>query len=184
MIMEIFIEDIPSDGMTIKGSDQDSWVKEIVNNIFAENFHSDDTVNLELNLTKVDSTINVIGTINLKYHPACDRCLNEFSVNKKISVTQILLPVYENERQKDSDEKELAIDDVNMSFYEGDQIDVSDLVHEQIILSLPMKNICKDECAGICQHCGKDLNEGPCECKDDNVDPRWAALADMKEAKK
>ena len=53
-----------------------------------------------------------------------------------------------------------------------------------ILFSLPMKVVCSEDCKGLCQHCGADLNEGDCGCSQENIDPRWAALVDIMEKDK
>ncbi|MHB8189090.1 MAG: YceD family protein [Ferrimicrobium sp.] len=60
--------------------------------------------------------------------------------------------------------------------YRGDVIDLSELVRDLVILSLPPAPLCIVDCLGLCRHCGSDLNEGPCGCDLEVVDPRWAAL--------
>jgi uncharacterized protein len=67
----------------------------------------------------------------------------------------------------EDDDDGFAKDDFEFSFYEGDRFDLSEIVREQIALARPMKTLCKADCAGLCQRCGKDLNLGPCPCPKD-----------------
>ena len=60
-----------------------------------------------------------------------------------------------------------------------DTIDLEPVVHEAVVLAEPMRVLCSPDCRGLCPKCGKDLNEGPCECADDEPDPRLAALAKL-----
>ena len=82
------------------------------------------------------------------------------------------------------------IDDVqNKDFYDEDvvtvirsdqeYIDISKDVREYALLAIPMKNLCKEDCKGLCSHCGKDLNEGECGCTNEKIDPRWIALKNL-----
>ncbi|MEW6210600.1 MAG: DUF177 domain-containing protein, partial [Acidobacteriota bacterium] len=78
------------------------------------------------------------------------------------------------------DEKELGSDDLSVGFYQGQAIDLDDVVREQVELALPMSRLCKEDCLGLCQQCGADLNEGPCQCDAEESDPRWATLKELK----
>ena len=61
----------------------------------------------------------------------------------------------------------------------ADTIDLEPIIQEAIVLAEPMRVLCKPDCRGLCPRCGKDLNEGPCECTDDDQDPRLAPLAKL-----
>lgn len=63
---------------------------------------------------------------------------------------------------------------------EGSELDLSKAVREEMILAVNPYVVCEPECRGLCPKCGANLNEGACDCTDDEVDPRWAALRDLK----
>jgi uncharacterized protein len=73
-------------------------------------------------------------------------------------------------------------DDINLTYLppEADKIKLDDDVRDFALLSIPMKKLCKEDCKGLCVKCGKDLNEGPCGCKTEDVDPRWQPLTELK----
>ena len=75
---------------------------------------------------------------------------------------------------------EVADDDLSTAFYENDEIDLGALMHEQFVLSLPMKPLCSEGCKGLCPVCGTNLNKGTCDCKPVWEDPRFAALRELK----
>jgi uncharacterized protein len=62
-----------------------------------------------------------------------------------------------------------------------DKIDVKPEVIEYSLLAVPMKKLCKNDCKGLCYHCGKNLNVDNCDCQDDSIDIRWQPLADLKD---
>ncbi|MCI0418456.1 MAG: DUF177 domain-containing protein [Acidobacteria bacterium] len=70
--------------------------------------------------------------------------------------------------------------DTEIGFFSGDFIEVSDIVREQILLSLPMKPICREDCKGLCPHCGKNRNLSDCNCESVLVDPRLLQLLKIK----
>jgi uncharacterized protein len=64
---------------------------------------------------------------------------------------------------------------------EGLEIDLEPMLRDALTLALPLNPICRSDCKGLCAHCGKNLNEGPCDCTDDDIDPRWAALSELRD---
>jgi uncharacterized protein len=75
---------------------------------------------------------------------------------------------------------ELQAEDLILSAYEGDAVDLDEVVREQLLLALPSRHLCREDCQGLCQKCGANLNDGHCSCEQGEVDPRWAALANLK----
>ncbi len=110
--------------------------------------------------------VYIRAVASLRFDAVCDRCAREFSRDMTVPVEHILVSELNEE---DNDEFILA---------EGMQLDVEQLVLEDILLSLPMKTLCKEECKGMCSQCGKNLNDGPCDCKKE-IDPRLAALSEL-----
>jgi uncharacterized protein len=59
-------------------------------------------------------------------------------------------------------------------------MELADSLREQVLLAAPVKVVCRENCKGICAQCGKNLNEGACDCAPAVADPRWHALRDLK----
>ena len=77
-----------------------------------------------------------------------------------------------------SDEE--RVNDLDESSYlTGMNLDVDRLVYLEVLICWPLKVLCKEDCKGICSRCGKNLNEGPCGCKEEPKDPRMAAISDI-----
>ena len=66
-------------------------------------------------------------------------------------------------------------------FTEGDRLEISTLLIEQILLDFPAKILCREDCKGLCPQCGADLNQGQCSCNKKEIDPRLAILADLRD---
>jgi uncharacterized protein len=79
-----------------------------------------------------------------------------------------------------NEEVEMKGEDLDIGFYHGDGLLLEDALREQILLALPIKNICRDDCAGLCPRCGQNRNLGPCACPPSPADERWAPLARLK----
>lgn len=186
--MEIFIDDIPEEGLTVKAeTGKDEWLKQVVVDALGEQFGEKDSANLVVTLLKFDDNVDVRGDVIISSHPSCDRCLKVYPLKKKVAVHVLMAPLYESKKQEEEEEdleKELVKEDFEFSYYESDRIDLGGIIREQLLLEEPMKHLCREDCKGICQRCGKDLNEGPCGCVEAHHDARWDVLKGFKPAKK
>jgi uncharacterized protein len=103
----------------------------------------------------------------------CARCLESFRFSVDAPLSYVLAP-------RIGPKAEQEAEDLDLSFYEGDEIDVSPLVREQVLLSLPTRPLCREDCRGLCPTCGADLNSGDCRCLEAAGDPRLAGLRKLK----
>ncbi len=133
----------------------------------------------DLRLSLSGDLVRVRGRISAVLRLMCCRCLKPIqeSVDKEFEVEYSPDPLVDNE----GDEFELNYDDLLVGFYRNDQLDLSALVGEQIVLETPMHPICRESCQGLCDQCGADLNEGQCACVRETIDPRLAPLAALKQ---
>ncbi len=95
---------------------------------------------------------------------SCDRCRKEFEREKGVILHSLLA-------------KELSGEDAEeIILLDGNELDLGDLAYTAFVLDMDMKNLCSEDCKGLCSGCGADLNLDDCRCKPE-MDPRWAALA-------
>jgi len=78
------------------------------------------------------------------------------------------------------DELSVTAAEAEIGYYQGDGILLEDVLREQVLLALPLKITCSEDCKGLCLHCGKNLNEEKCSCRVPMEDPRWAALKEIR----
>jgi uncharacterized protein len=78
---------------------------------------------------------------------------------------------------------ELTGDDLDLSTFDGEGIDVDELVTEELLLAVPDQILCSENCKGICATCGVDRNLTECGCDSQKVDPRWAGLKELVDGK-
>src|SRR5712664_2484129 len=102
----------------------------------------------------------------------CARCLEEYAFGLDHPFVFVLTP----RAAAGAESAKLLADDLALSYYEGDEIDVTPLVHEQTILALPTRPLCDESCRGLCSRCGANLNAGPCDCQEVPADGRLAVL--------
>ena len=122
--------------------------------------------------------VRLRGLIETEVELLCDRCLAATGVPLAVEFDTSFVP-QEAEAAK-AENVELLKEDLLLSAYEGGAVDLDELVREQILLALPSRHLCREDCKGLCQRCGADLNAGDCSCEQGEADPRWAALADLK----
>ena len=130
-------------------------------------------VELEFDLHKDKDRFRLEGTVRTVLELPCSRCLEPFRLPVDAAVNLRYLPASD---QSSDDEQEVAEEDVDISFYQDDQIDLTGLLREQFYLALPMKPLCREDCRGLCPQCGVNRNTGTCDCGTGWEDPRLAAL--------
>jgi uncharacterized protein len=113
----------------------------------------------------------------------CDLCLAPVALPAEVEFEVSFLP-RSVEQQETVVEREIRADEPDFSFYEAGAVDVDELVREQLLLALPSRFRCGEDCKGLCPHCGADLNKETCACEHQEIDPRWSALAALKKENK
>jgi len=114
---------------------------------------------VHMELTSIGEDIEVFGNFTAELSFCCDRCLSDSSMELKETFHYVLMP------KKQSEEFLLEEDEEDeLSYFEGDEIDLTELAIEQLMLSIPYKLLCKTGCKGICPKCGVNLNEEECLC--------------------
>ena len=126
---------------------------------------------------KSGSEVHVSGRVETRVNVECDRCLKTIELPVSAGFK---LPYITGQEYETSHAAELTPDEMALSVFDGEAIDLDEIVREQILLSVPDRVLCEENCKGICSICGTNLNTGSCECKSSEVDPRWAALKDFK----
>lgn len=116
--------------------------------------------------------IRVKGHVNVQMEADCDRCLEPAMCPVDADFELYYRPVAEGL----GDEKALEEGEAEMGFYEGNGIELNDVLREFILLTLPMQRVCSEDCKGICPVCGQNRNQNKCACPSAPVDHRWAAL--------
>lgn len=130
---------------------------------------------LSLDVTNTGQLFLVKGNVRAELILTCVRCLEPYTM-----VVETVLNETYFQKEKAGELKEL--DEEYISFT-GDSIDITPEVLKAIILELPMKMLCNPDCKGLCPGCGRNLNEGNCQCVQDTVDPRLGILKELLEKK-
>ena len=130
-------------------------------------------VALAFNVERKGERYHLVGRAAATLELTCSRCLEPFTWPVEAAFDLRYLPQSAN---AGDGEQEVAGEDLDVAFYEGDTIDLGQLLREQFYLSLPMKPLCRDDCLGLCPVCGTNRNTGECACQSRWEDPRLSPL--------
>jgi len=121
--------------------------------------------------------IRIKGDLAVKLQLPCARCLEPVKQDLQKGFELLYRP-----QGTDAGREELSVTaaEAEVGYYQGDGLLLEDVLREQILLDVPLKAICREDCKGLCAHCGKNLNEGGCSCAEPVEDPRWAALKEIR----
>ncbi|MCH9647500.1 MAG: DUF177 domain-containing protein [Deltaproteobacteria bacterium] len=117
------------------------------------------------------------GSLDYRQTLACGRCLGE--VEEAIS-TAVNLLIISRPGKPEEEEQQLDEQDLNVVHLVGEELDTAPIFLEQMQLNVPMKPLCREDCQGLCPHCGENRNKVSCSCESQVVDPRWAALKGLR----
>jgi len=115
--------------------------------------------------------VQVTGRVSARLGLACGRCLDAYEIEVDGPIELVYLP---NDPADGSDENAVGLSDRDMvvAYYEGEQLDLGEMVREQLLLGLSMKRLCREDCRGICAQCGANRNHTTCACREaDAVSP-------------
>lgn len=118
-------------------------------------------VSYELTVAKYGDTVTVDGPLNVSAALTCGRCLGRFDVDLSVTMSIKLMPAV---KEPDSPETELHGGDLDVYYYEGDEIDIDPFIYEEVMLNMPVRPLCDEACKGICPQCGKNRNTETCDC--------------------
>jgi uncharacterized protein len=127
---------------------------------------------------QVIKDIRLRGRLSTGLELQCARCLESVSQEVSREFELLYRPL-----GADAGRDELSVTDAEaeIGYYQGDGILLEDVLREQVLLALPLKITCREDCKGLCPHCGKNLNQEQCSCSVPIEDPRWAALKEIRD---
>ena len=127
-----------------------------------------ETVPAELTITRASTgTVYELG-IHVRLHGPCFRCLGDAALDEELSLRE-----YQAESPG-------GVEELTTPYVRAARLDVSAWARDGLVLALPDKILCRPDCAGLCPVCGRDLNREPHEHEGEEADPRWSALAELR----
>jgi uncharacterized protein len=122
--------------------------------------------------------IRLNGGFQTAVQLSCARCLEPLVQNVSRNFDLLYRP---QGADAGEEERTVSATEAEISYYQGEGLLLEDVLREQILLAVPLKAICREDCKGLCPHCGKNLNVEQCSCAEPVEDPRWSALKDLRE---
>lgn len=175
--MKIQIQHIPSQGTTLAYSKEAKEFSVLKKMMEDGECRFLGPMTIELTVAPEQELFKVSGEIGADIQLACSRCLAEFESRLVRRFTLRFSRAIPEELQADGEQDiELTADAIGLLFFKGDEIDFKDAVQEQVVLALPYKPLCREECKGLCPHCGTDLNAESCGCTGDRSNSPFAVL--------
>lgn len=117
--------------------------------------------------------IRVRGSLDTTMEVFCARCLEPVKQPIEAIFDLIFRPAGAD---LDNSDRSISTSETEIGYYEGDGLLLEDVLREQILLALPAKSLCREDCKGLCPECGRNRNTAPCDCAAASTDPRWNRL--------
>ena len=135
-------------------------------------------VSVEFELRHKGLELSIAGNLKTSVQAKCARCLKEIRHDVQDRFELFYAP--QPKVAGPGAEIELKYDEMDVGFYDGVKFDVNLMTVERISMALPMRSLCREDCKGLCFTCGKDLNEGLCQCHSAQSDSRMSALLEFR----
>jgi len=172
--VKVRFEDIPDEGLELSFSGNESALAAALSAI-SPNLGTwvDPQVKGHLKLLMEGDRLFAVGRIQGRTRLQCSRCLAEFALDSDV---EIHLGIQRGSEPLDDAAKDATEEDV--VFFDGPEFDPGEIILQELLLALPMKPLCSEECPGLCPRCGALKGSAECTCpSEETTDRRWAALA-------
>jgi uncharacterized protein len=121
--------------------------------------------------------IRLRGRFAGNFQVPCARCVEPVQIPLEADYDLIFRPVAAD---SDAAERSITAQETEIGYYQKDSLALEDVLREQVLLSLPVRTLCKPDCKGLCPRCGENRNSQACSCEVGPSDPRWEALAGLR----
>ncbi len=118
-------------------------------------------------ISNIGGSLELTATAKMQLRFECDRCLDSVDEEFECSFEEVL---------KKEDERVEGAENPDVLYFKGNSIELDEIIFNNIIVSIPLKHLCKTDCRGLCPNCGKNLNLGECDCDTRPTDPRFDIL--------
>lgn len=169
--MKIQVTKIPEEGISLDFLREGDWFREVVPDADEVGF-SLQAVHASIMVRRTEKAVIAEGRVETVVNVACSRCLENARVPVGTSFRYTFLPADDMVLQ----DRELSAEDIEFSYFDGEMIDLDPLIYEQIVLQIPIKTLCREDCRGLCPRCGTNCNVSGCNCDTSRGDERFAVL--------
>jgi uncharacterized protein len=176
-LMKIPVDDIPESPKEIKFSENLGALNEADSKDRPRDFRFPRLLDVNLIYYRSGRQIFFQGSLKGSFEGYCSRCLGEYGFTLANAFEFVLSPAPSKSNRKI---EELSREDLGLSYYSTDEIDLTPLILEQVMLALPTRPLCDESCRGLCGGCGANLNHEACVCSANTDDPRMAIFRTLK----
>lgn len=136
----------------------------------------DGVAHFEGELFRDGTKTHIRGTLTAEAELVCTRCAEPTRLRLETPFDDVFVDAAE---ESTDDEHEIGGSQLDEQLVQGNEVDLTEIIREQILLDLPEQVYCREDCKGLCPHCGANRNLIDCECGEKEIDPRWAALKNL-----
>jgi uncharacterized protein len=173
--VKIRIEDITADAKELAFAEPEQEINRVLGQGPIREYHLEGPVQVSVSYYRAGTELFFAGDLKTRTKAICARCAEEFDVAGDRPFRYVLSP-----KAIGYDDDDPRTEDLEFSLYEGEEVDLSPLIREQVLLALPTRPLCREDCRGLCPHCGVNLNRATCACRVETLDPRLEALRSLK----
>jgi len=175
--MKLPVDDIPQSPREIHFSERIEDLNQLYPRGNVRDFRFPQVLKIDLVYYRSGRELFFNGRFEGIFAGCCSRCLEGFSFNIDRNFDFVLSP---DPGKSERGAEELRREDLGLSFYATEEINLTPLITEQVMLALPTRPLCSDDCRGLCGGCGANLNDEPCACSATVGDPRMAIFRTLK----
>jgi uncharacterized protein len=175
--MKISVDEVPQSPHEVQFSESIEELQETYRQSNHRDFAIPPRLDVDLVYYRSGQDIFFYGDFHGRFTGICGRCLEPYNFTLDKQFEFVLTP---DLSKFDRRAEELRREDLGLSYYSSDEIDLAPLIAEQVILALPTRPLCSENCRGLCVSCGINLNRETCSCAATTGDPRMAIFRNLK----
>lgn len=176
MTMKLRIDDITAESRDLSFAEAEGEINRALAKGPISEYQLVRPVQVELAYYRAGTELFLQGTVEAATSANCARCAEDFATTTRREFRYVLAP----KSLGVETETGLRQEDLEFTLYDGDEVDLTPLVREQVLLALAERPLCREDCAGLCARCGANLNLGRCDCRVEMAVPRLAVLRSLK----
>jgi len=173
--VRIRIENITADAKELELAESADEINRILGQGPIREYQVEGPIEAAVSFYRAGMELFFEGSLKTRTGAICARCAEEFDSSTDRPFRFVLSP-----KSVGYDSDTLRAEDLEFSLYEGEEVDLGPLIREQVLLALPTRPLCRDDCRGLCPQCGINLNHAECGCRVETFDPRLEALRSLK----
>jgi len=174
--VKLRIDDISAEERDLSFTEPEQDVNRVLARGSLREYHVKAPIDVSVSHYRAGSEVFVSGKFAAATQAICSRCAEEFDQPSGRSFRYVLVP----RAMGDGGDNALKAEDLEFSFYNGEEIDLTPLVREQVLLALTERPLCREDCRRLCPRCGANLNERTCDCIAQPLDSRFTILRNLK----